>query len=113
MVLNPVFLFTVPSECPGAGYVKTLVVIKIAERVLPPYLAFATEELAQYRLDKTGMRRHFSIVLLDALDGGFFIEKSRQALLFASREQIDESLANPAAYSYSDLPCDVAWPKER
>lgn len=103
-------LYTGPKDYPGFSFGKTLVVIKIGESIPAPYLAFSTEALACYRLDKTGMRQHYSLVEFNQIDNSFLIDASRQALVFSSKELIDECWADAASFAYNDLLRDVKWP---
>ena len=104
------FLYIGPNDYPGFGFVKTLVVKKVGESMPAPCLAFSSEELAYYRLDKTGMRQHYSLVELSRIDNSFHIDASRQALVFSSKQSIDECLADAANFDYNGLMCDVKWP---
>ena len=104
------FVCSGPKDYPGFGFVKTLVVIKIGEFIPAPCLAFSSEELAYYRLDKNGMRQHYSLVELSRIDNSFLIDASRQALVFSSQQSIDECLVDAASFDYNGLLRDVTWP---
>lgn len=105
------FLHTGLHEGVIAGAAKSLVLVKISDADLPPYLAFRTEELALYRLDKTGMQQHYAVVEFAQIDLSFHVNLERQALVFSSRAEIDDAWNNPQNFGYHDLLCAVPWPK--
>ena len=94
------FLSLGPREYLGFGSVKTLFIIKVSDDGLAPYVTFATEELAHYFVARRTRFQDYTPVEQGTIDGSFYIEANRQALVFSSQISVADFFSSAEDFDY-------------